>query len=155
MSVKQILSGIIEDGTKDVKDGETFVAGIGLSLDSNGQLIATGSNDVKVYGLSRVDKYSPYSDQVSGNLGYSGPGKATVMKKGIVTVAPSYFTATDGSTVKVEVYDSTLSTANVNDKLYIKDGLISTDGTQANTLLGTLNRKPTSSDESIEIDLNL
>ena len=88
----------------------TLVAGGPVRI-ANG-LIVPCTSDVKVFGLSKVNK-NIYVDETGvngGGLGgIYGSGKATVVIKGIVTVRQSYFQSTTGAAVTVNAFDDTVT----------------------------------------------
>jgi len=63
------------------------------------------TTDVKVFGLSKVNK-NAYVDETAGALGgIYGSGKVTVVNKGIVTLRHNYFQTNSGATATVYTFD--------------------------------------------------
>jgi hypothetical protein len=146
---------ILEDATKLVKSDAVIYAGRAVTMDPTTGLIIAGGGNVRTYGLAKSNKNS-YVDETKGSFGAYGSGKMTTVLKGLVTVRPNYFVASDETIAKIKVYDDTiLATYQYLQALYVDtNGLITNVTTQGNTLLGYCTKPPTSTDETMEISLD-
>lgn len=120
MSINVDYKGV-EIGTLPVSSTvPTFVAGRAVQLNSSGNIDSNVLASARILGLIKEHNISGVINEISGSFGIYGPGKATVLTRGIATVRQSVY-----SGISYNVYNQALTYA-FNDEIFANpaDGVL-------------------------------
>ena len=137
----------------DVTGGQIY-EGNGMTLNANGKLIKLAAN-VKCKGLAMVSANQYRNMSYDAGTGQYGSDKISILIVGKVQLYPEIIDLSDGSTLQVNLWDSSVNTAVPGTPLYFDNtGLITTSNSQATTIFGKVELNPTQNNGILVVEVN-